>query len=69
MAPRKDDTIVEHPVPHPTPDVHDFYRNVCKAVDGLEPQLITHPQMMRVMKVMEASFESDRLNQVIPFKE
>ena len=35
----------------------------------LEPQLITHPQMMRVMKVMEASFESDRLNQVIPFKE
>ncbi|PWL47481.1 MAG: gfo/Idh/MocA family oxidoreductase [Clostridiales bacterium] len=69
MAPRKDDTIVEHSVPHPTPDVHDFYRNVCKAVDGLEPQLITHPQMMRVMKVMEACFESDRLHQVVPFKE
>ncbi|MEG1186197.1 MAG: Gfo/Idh/MocA family oxidoreductase, partial [Eubacterium sp.] len=54
MAPRKEDTIVEHLIPKPTPDVHDFYRNVCKAIDGKEAQLITHPQMMRVMKVMEA---------------
>lgn len=67
MAPRDEKTIAEHDVPKPNPDVHDFYRNVCKAVDGEEDQLITHPQMMRVMKVMEASFESDRLGQVVPF--
>ena len=67
MAPRDDKTIAEHPVPKPDPDVHDFYRNVCRAIDGLEPQLVTHPQMMRVMKVMEAAFESDRQHQVISF--
>ena len=67
MAPRDDKTIAEHPVPKPNPDVHDFYRNVCRAIDGLEPQLVTHPQMMRVMKVMEAAFESDRQHQVISF--
>ena len=67
MAPRDESTIAEHDVPKPNPDVHDFYRNVCKAIDGLEPQLVTHPQMMRVMKLMEAAFESDRPCQVIPF--
>lgn len=67
MAPRDESTIAEHDVPKPNPDVHDFYRNVCKAIDGLEPQLVTHPQMMRVMKLMEAAFESDRQGQVIPF--
>ena len=68
MAPRDEKTIAEHDVPKPNPDVHDFYRNVCKAVDGLEPQIVTHPQMMRVMKVMEAAFESDKKGQVIPFE-
>ena len=67
VAPRDESTIAEHDVPKPNPDVHDFYRNVCKAIDGLEPQLVTHPQMMRVMKLMEAAFESDRQGQVIPF--
>ncbi len=67
MAPRDEKTIAEHSVPQLNPDVHDFYRNVCKAIDGKEPQLITHPQMMRVMKVMEAAFESDRLGQVVSF--
>ncbi len=67
MAPRDEKTIAEHAVPQLSPDVHDFYRNVCRAIDGLEPQLVTHPQMMRVMKVMEAAFESDRKGQVIPF--
>ncbi len=69
MAPRNDDSIITRGVPCPTPDVHDFYRNICKAIDGKEEQLIKHDEMMRVMRVMEASFESDKLNQVIEFKE
>ncbi len=68
MAPRTDDSIVKHAIPDEHPDVHDFYRNVCHALDGLEPQLITHEQLMRVMRVMEAAFESDRLCQVIDFE-
>jgi len=69
MAPRSPETIKEFPLPEVETDVHDFYRNVAKAVDGIEPQLITHAQVMRVMKVMEAAFESDRLKQVVPFNE
>ena len=61
MAPRDKETISESYIPSPTSDVHDFYRNVCAAIDGKETQLITHPQLRRVMKVMEAAFKSDEL--------
>lgn len=68
MAPRTADTIKVHDIPKPEPDVHDFYRNICKAIDGIEPQIVTHPQMMRVMRVMEAAFESDRTHEIIRFE-
>ena len=61
MAPRDEKTITESTSPLPTSDVHDFYRNVCAAIDGKESQLITHEQLMRVMKVMEAAFKSDEI--------
>ena len=69
MAPRDAATVKEHGVPDIHSDVHDFYRNVCKAIDGVEPQLITHDQLMRVMRVMEAAFQSDELKQVVKFEE
>ena len=59
MAPRTKESIHEYDIPKPTSDVHDFYRNVVKAIDGEESQLITHRQVMRVMKIMEAAFASD----------
>ncbi len=65
MAPRTKETIESLIVPFPESDVHDFYRNVCRAMDGKETQLITHPQLRRVMKIMEASFESAEKNEVI----
>ncbi len=68
MAPRNDKTITSFEQPLPASDVHDFYRNVVKAIDGKETQLITHAQMRRVMKVMEASFESDRTGEVVRCK-
>lgn len=68
MAPRKDDTIKTHEIPQITSDVHDFYRNVAKAVDGIEPQLITHPQLMRVLKLMEACTKSDETGMPVDFE-
>ena len=61
MAPRDENTIEESSMPRPESDVHDFYRNVCAAIDGKESQIVTHEQLMRVMKVMEAAFRSDEL--------
>lgn len=65
MAPRDEDTIETCEIPMPPSDVHDFYRNVCAAIDGKEPQLITHDQMRRVMKLMELTFESAAKNEVL----
>jgi len=66
MAPRDEKSITEKTIPQPMADVHDFYRNFVKAIDGEEQQIVTHEQMMFVMKVMEAAFESDRLG--VPVK-
>jgi predicted dehydrogenase len=67
MAPRDSLTTDEYDVQPPKSDVHDFYRNIVKAIDGTENQLITHPQLLKVMRVMERSFESDKLNQTVKF--
>ena len=65
MAPRTKETIQEYPLPKQKADVRDFYRNVVKAIHGEELQLIKHEEMMRVMKLMEAIFESATENKVI----
>ena len=65
MAPRDGDTTYSYDVPMPFSDVHDFYRNFCRAIDGKEEQIVTHDQMRRVMRTMEAAFESARLGQVV----
>lgn len=67
MAPRDDKTTVTYEVERPESDVHDFYRNFVCAINGEAKQLVTHPQMMRVMKVMEAAFESDRVGVPVAF--
>ncbi len=65
MAPRDAVTVESFSVPRPESDVHDFYRNFCRAIDGKETQLVTHEEMLRVLAVMEAAFESDRLGTAI----
>ena len=67
MAPRTKESIAESTLARPNPDVHDFYRNVCLAVDGKAEQIVTHKQLMRVMKVMEAAFRSDELGTPVSF--
>ncbi len=69
MAPRDSITLDEYELEKPASDVHDYYRNFCAAIDGTATQMVTHPQMRRLMKVMEACFASDAAGQVIPFVE
>lgn len=65
MAPRDEVTTDTYELERPHSDVHDFYRNFCAAIEGKEEQLIKHDEVMRVMKVMEASFESVEKGAVI----
>jgi predicted dehydrogenase len=65
MAPRTEETVTTWEEERPQSDVHDFYRNFCAAIDGTEEQLVKHDENRRVMKIIEASFESAEKNQVI----
>ncbi len=65
MAPRDEITLDMYEVDRPVSDVHDFYRNFCKVLDGKEEMLITQAEVRRVMQVMEAAFESSRRKQVM----
>ena len=67
MAPRDEKTVDESWLDRPVSDVHDFYRNFTRAMDGKEEQLVTHAQMRRDLRIIEAAFESDRLGAVVKF--
>lgn len=69
MAPRDALSIVNYEKELPTSDVHDFYRNFVAAVDGKEEQLIKLSEVRRVLSILEACFESDRLGQSILYRD
>jgi len=58
MAPRTDETVKTYPLPEVQSDVRDFYRNVGASIRGEAQPLVTHRQMLRVMKLMEALVSS-----------
>lgn len=65
MAPRDELTLDEYDIPRLTSDVHDFYRNVCAAMDGKTAPLIKNEEVRRVLCVMEACFASDKTQQTV----
>ena len=69
MAPRNENTITTREMERPDSDVHNFYRNFVRAMNGEEEQDVTHVQLMRSMKIMEAAFESDRLGRPVDFED
>jgi len=58
MAPRDSITVDEYDIEKPKSDVHDYYRNFVKAIDGIEEQMVTHDQMRCILKVIMTAFES-----------
>ena len=68
MAPRREDTISTEELPIVKSDIRDFYRNVMKTIAGEEEQKIKLPEVMRVMKLMEAIFESSEKKKVVYFE-
>jgi predicted dehydrogenase len=65
MAPRDEITLDFYEIERPTSDVHDFYRNLVRAIDGKEEQLIKNPEVRRTLLVMENAFRSAELSAVI----
>lgn len=67
MAPRNDDSVTEHPLPKVKSDVTEFYKNFVQVIDGKVEQTVKNEEVMRVMKLIEAAFESAKKNEVIHF--
>ncbi len=65
MAPRDEITLDSYALDRPKSDVHDFYRNLVKAIDGTEEQLIKLSEVRRVLLVMENCFKSAECGQAM----
>ena len=65
MSPRDDITLDEYNVERPTSDVHDYYRNFCKAIRGEEEIIVKHDEIRRVLKVMEAALRSGETGEAV----
>ena len=66
MLPRPKETTVEEALPTvPERSWIDYYRNVVGVLQGTAEQIVTAEQGLRVMKVIEAIFESDRTGAAI----
>lgn len=60
MAPRPKETLEELPLPQVDEDCRweNFYQNVCGVLDGTAELIVRPEELVRVMKVVEAAFES-----------
>ena len=69
MAPRTDDTIKEYPLDVQKADWGEYYKNVSAYLRGEEPIIVTHDQQRRLLKLVEAIFESGKENKVVEFND
>lgn len=60
MAPRPIETIEKLPLPQVETDEKEYYRNIAAVLAGREPALRVKPEeCLRVMRVIDAAFESE----------
>lgn len=69
MAPRTDDTIKEYPLDVQKADWGEYYKNVFAYLRGEQAVIVTHDQQRRLMRLVEAIFESGRENKVVEFND
>ncbi len=69
MAPRRDDSIFMEELPVVKSDVREFYHNVMAVMEGREESRIRLPQVMRVMKLMEAIEKSAETGEAVRFEQ
>ncbi len=68
MAPRKPEQYKSGKLEIPESNIDDFYYNFMDACNGKADQYIKNDQVMRIMKLMEAAFESAKDNKVVYFE-
>ncbi|MGZ9584134.1 Gfo/Idh/MocA family protein [Paenibacillus marinisediminis] len=65
MAPRGEGDVARYPLPIVETNVKEFYDNFIDVIEGKAEPVIKNSEVMQVMKVIEATFESSRTGQAI----
>ncbi|NLM61940.1 MAG: Gfo/Idh/MocA family oxidoreductase [Clostridiales bacterium] len=68
MAPRGDNSVEELPLPSVDFDHNELYSNLADVINEGAKQIVTGEEALRVLKLMEAAFESDRTGTVVNFE-
>jgi predicted dehydrogenase len=65
MAPRDDDTYEDSPLPKFEGEWTQYYRNIYDVIRSGAQPIVTHDQQRRLLRLVEAIFESSRTDSVI----
>ena len=68
MAPRTNDSIKEYPLPVQKANWNDYYKNVFEYLNGNADIIVTHDEQRRLMKLVEAIFDSGTSGKVVEFE-
>jgi len=68
MAPRDGASTAEYALPTVDFDNNELYGNLVDVIDGTADQIVTPDQALRVLKLMEAAFESSEKGTVVYFE-
>ncbi len=68
MAPRQGGSIDKMPLPEVHYDRNELYSNLADVINGEAEQIVTGAQALRVLKLMEAAFESSEKRVVVNFE-
>lgn len=68
MAPRKENSVEVLPLPAVDFDHNELYSNLVDTINGTAAQIVTGEQALRVLKLMEAAFESSEKGIVVNFE-
>ena len=60
MAPRPKHTVTELALPEVKADWSEYYKNIAAVLDGREELIVRPEQCLRVMKVIDTIFESQK---------
>lgn len=68
MAPRGDNSVEELPLPNVDFDHNELYSNLADVINDGAEQIVTGEEALRVLKLMEAAFESSETGTVVDFE-
>lgn len=69
MAPRREDTIEELPLPKVEFDANELYVNLVDTIEGTAEQIVKPEQTLRILRLMEAALRSAETGESIVFEE